>query len=71
MTLKTPWSNAVDLENPLCEYPRMQMQRGSFTSLNGVWEFQITDGSQPIILGGWEEMCSGCGGSLNTMPKRR
>ena len=56
MSLKTPWSDSVNLESPLSEYPRMQMQRGSFTSLNGPWEFQITDGSQPIILGGWEEI---------------
>jgi len=53
MMLKSPWYDSVNLESPLGEYPRMQLQRGSFTSLNGPWEFQITDGAEPDLLSGW------------------
>ena len=47
MTLLSPWAKHIDFDDPLNEYPRMQLQRGSFTSLNGIWEFTITDGSEP------------------------
>ena len=42
MTLLSPWAKHIDFDDPLSEYPRMQLQRGSFTSLNGIWEFKIT-----------------------------
>ncbi|MBQ6592886.1 MAG: hypothetical protein IJH98_08340 [Solobacterium sp.] len=32
---------------PLPEYPRMQLQRDSFINLNGIWQYQITDGRAP------------------------
>ena len=56
MTLFSPWAKSIDLENPLPEYPRMQLRRGSFRSLNGTWEYQITYGAQPDINKGWAKI---------------
>ena len=56
MTLKSPWCDSVNLQAPLGEYPRMNLQRGSFTSLNGTWEYQITDGCEPDLLSGWKKI---------------
>ena len=56
MVLLSPWGEELDRTDPLHEYPRMQFQRGSFMSLNGIWEFQITDGSLPDIYTGWEKI---------------
>lgn len=39
--LKTRWGNQVDIKNPLSEYPRPNMVRDSFLSLNGEWEYCI------------------------------
>ena len=33
--LTTIWGEALDVQHPLPEYPRPQMQRDSFISLNG------------------------------------
>lgn len=38
--LPTPWSADVDPSNPLPEYPRPQMRRERWLSLNGIWEFE-------------------------------
>jgi len=38
--IETPWASQVDLNNPLPEYPRPQMVRDQWLSLNGKWEFQ-------------------------------
>ena len=43
MALLTEWGEALKKEAPLQEYPRMQLQRDSYTNLNGVWEYQITE----------------------------
>ena len=40
LPLPTPWSADVDPDNPLPEYPRPQLQRGRWKSLNGIWEFE-------------------------------
>ena len=56
MALLTPWGEKLNRELPLDEYPRMQFQRGSFMNLNGTWEFQITDGSLPDPVEGWEKI---------------
>ncbi|TPW76971.1 AbfB domain-containing protein [Schumannella sp. 10F1B-5-1] len=37
--LTTPWTNQVSTTNPLPEYPRPQMTRPDWQSLNGEWEF--------------------------------
>ena len=48
MALMTEWGEALKKEAPLQEYPRMQLQRDSYTNLNGVWEYQITEaGASP------------------------
>jgi len=39
--LPTPWTDKVDLQNPWPEYPRPQLVRESWQSLNGPWEYSI------------------------------
>jgi beta-galactosidase/beta-glucuronidase len=41
--LTTPWTNEVSPTNALPEYPRPQMERSEWTSLNGLWDYVITD----------------------------
>ena len=43
MALFTQWGEKLDPKAPLQEYPRMQLQRDSYTNLNGLWEYQITE----------------------------
>src|SRR3954469_24839705 len=40
--LTTPWTNQVSVTNPLPEYPRPQLTRTQWQSLNGVWQFAPT-----------------------------
>lgn len=40
--LLTVWGEQLDTENPLPEYPRPQLVRESFQSLNGRWRYAIT-----------------------------
>ncbi|WP_327636175.1 AbfB domain-containing protein [Kribbella sp. NBC_00482] len=37
--LATPWTNQVSVTDPLPEYPRPQLTRSEWQSLNGVWQF--------------------------------
>jgi hypothetical protein len=37
--LSTPWTNQVSTTNPLPEYPRPQLTRTDWQSLNGIWQF--------------------------------
>lgn len=41
--LKTKWAEQVDASSPLPEYPRPQMVREQWMSLNGQWDLAITD----------------------------
>ena len=41
--LMTRWAKDVDPTNPLPEYPRPQFQRDTWQSLNGMWDYAITD----------------------------
>ena len=41
--LKTPEYELLDKECPLKEYPRMQFKRDSYLSLNGNWDYYISD----------------------------
>ena len=38
--LLTPWSENIDPQNVLPEYPRPMMVRDEWRNLNGIWEFQ-------------------------------
>jgi chitodextrinase len=38
--LSTPWSDQVDVQNPLPDYPRPQLTRTDWKSLNGEWQFE-------------------------------
>lgn len=57
MTLLSPWAKKLNFRHLLGEYPRMQLQRGSFTSLNGAWEFQISRSKQPDYSVPWKRIC--------------
>ena len=37
----TPWSNKVDANAPLPEYPRPQLQRDTWINLNGSWDYAV------------------------------
>ncbi|MHA1129558.1 MAG: glycoside hydrolase family 2 protein [Candidatus Helarchaeota archaeon] len=39
--LKTPWTDLVDKNHPLPEYPRPQLRRDQWLNLNGIWEYVI------------------------------
>lgn len=41
--IQSRWAKDVNPENALKEYPRPQLQRTTWTNLNGLWEFCITD----------------------------
>ena len=40
--MNTEWTSTVSATNPLPEYPRPQLVRESWMSLNGLWEYAIT-----------------------------
>lgn len=40
--MKTPWTDKIDRSKPLPEYPRPQMVRKPWQSLNGPWDYAIT-----------------------------
>ena len=47
--MKTPWTDQVDRNQPLPEYPRPQMARADWMNLNGPWDYAITGSSrQPV-----------------------
>lgn len=39
--MKTRWTDQIDKNNPLPEYPRPQMERSNWMSLNGVYDYAI------------------------------
>lgn len=41
--MKTPWTDKVDKNNPLPEYPRPQMRRERWLNLNGEWDYRIQE----------------------------
>ena len=43
--MKTRWTDMVDRNNPLPEYPRPQMERENWMSMNGVYDYAIVDSS--------------------------
>jgi hypothetical protein len=40
--IQTRWAKDVSPSNALPEYPRPQMVRGGWVSLNGLWDYAIT-----------------------------
>ena len=44
-----PWTEKVNPDAPLQEYPRPQLRRNNWQNLNGRWQYSITsrDGSRP------------------------
>lgn len=45
--LKTPWTDSVDPEHILDQYPRPQLERDSWINLNGWWDYSITPKNDP------------------------
>lgn len=48
--IRTPWAEKVSPENVHPEYPRPQMVRASWQSLNGLWDYAVTssDAAEPL-----------------------
>lgn len=46
--LKTRWTDKVDINSPLSEYPRPQMVRSDWQCLNGRFEFTVTGKTEEI-----------------------
>ena len=44
--MKTPWTDQVDRNQPLPEYPRPQLARADWMNLNGPWDYAITAGTR-------------------------
>ena len=49
--LMTQWAALVDTNNPLPEYPRPQLVRSNWLSLNGLWQFQAGATNDPVPTG--------------------
>lgn len=47
--MTTPWTSKVNPKNPLPEYPRPQLTRTKWQSLNGTWSFQGLTGDDASI----------------------
>jgi len=44
--MKTPWTDQVDRNLPLPEYPRPQLARRCWQNLNGVWDYAINNSNK-------------------------
>ena len=44
--LASRWAKQVDVKNPLPEYPRPNLVRDSFLSLNGEWDYCINQNKE-------------------------
>lgn len=52
--LITRWGKKVNAENAWTEYPRAQMQRESWTNLNGEWDYAVTDAEVRKVPSRWD-----------------
>ena len=50
--IKTPWSEKLDPEHVLAEYPRPQMVRAEWLNLNGLWNYAICSAGEQPVPGG-------------------
>ena len=50
-TLTTPYAEKMDKAAPWSVYPRPQLKRDSFLSLNGEWNFKLTRGDDSVYDG--------------------
>ena len=50
-TLTTPYAEKMDKVPPWSVYPRPQLKRDSFLSLNGEWNFKVTRGEDAVYDG--------------------
>ena len=50
--MKTQWTDTVDRDHPLNEYPRPQMLRAEWMNLNGRWEYAMCN--SPVIPKGFD-----------------
>ncbi len=55
-TLMSPWGENINIKRPLPEYPRMYLQRDSYYSLNGEWEYQIVKDGTEISNENWKRI---------------
>ena len=55
-TLMSSWGENINLKRPLPEYPRMYLQRDSYYSLNGEWEYQIVKDGGEISDENWKRI---------------
>ena len=76
--LLTPWGENLDRDNPLPEYPRPQLRRESWLSLNGRWQYAIRPRKekQPAVFDGeiivpFSPECLLSGVQKNVMPEDR
>ena len=44
--MNTPWTESVDINAPLPEYPRPQLARRDWMNLNGQWDYAINDSTR-------------------------
>jgi hypothetical protein len=49
--LSTPWTSQVSTTNPLPEYPRPQLRRSAWESLNGRWQYAQAQVGEPPPFG--------------------
>ena len=47
-SLLTRWAKDVDKNKPLPDYPRPQMVRSDWQSLNGQWDYAVSDKAAPV-----------------------
>ena len=50
MKLRTKYAESLDRSSPLAEYPRPQLKRDSYISLNGYWDYSsVAEGAEPCF----------------------